>query len=311
MLLFNIMSDNKVDIGLLSEKQTITPHNDYIYSLLLLDNSHLVSCSKDKTIKVINLQDNTIESTINNAHNRDINYISKLTHSSIVSCSDDKVIKIWNYSNKKFTCVRQINNAHSDIINKVISLSKNRIASCSDDCTIKIFDSELNLIKTLNGHSDSVRSIIQMDNKEYLVSVSFDNTMRFWNLKSLNCESIIDGVSSSGSNCMFQYDKDKIFVGGHNVITIVNVDKMRIEKIIGEEGMGDIRAMIRLRDGSVLCGYGEMLRREGRMCLYDVDNGTFTWRNTTHTNGIMCMVNINEHSFASGAIDSRIILWNY
>ena len=51
------MSDKKVDIDLLSEKFTITPHNDYIYSLLLLDNSHLVSCSKDRTIKLINLPD--------------------------------------------------------------------------------------------------------------------------------------------------------------------------------------------------------------------------------------------------------------
>ena len=305
------MSDKKVDIDLLSEKFTITPHNDYIYSLLLLDNSHLVSCSKDRTIKLINLPDKTIEATINNAHNRDINFISKVTQSSIVSCSDDKSIKIWNYNNGKFTCVHHINNAHSDIINKVLSLSKNRIASCSDDCMIKIFDSELNLLKTLQGHNDSVRSIIQMDNKEYLISVSFDNTMRFWNLITYNCESIIDGVSSSGSNCMFQYAQNKIFVGGHNCITIININKMRIEKIIEEEGMGDVRAMIRMRDGSVLCGYGEMLRREGRMCLYDVDSNTFSWRNTTHANGIMCMVNIDEHSFASGAIDSSIILWKY
>jgi WD40 repeat protein len=52
--------------------------------------------------------------------------------------------------------VDQKNEGHSGSVRSLAISDYGRIASGSRDNTIKVWDSEFNLIKTLNGHSDTV-----------------------------------------------------------------------------------------------------------------------------------------------------------
>ncbi len=60
-------------------------------------------------------------------------------------------------------------------------LSNNILASGSQDKTIRIWDlNSCKLLKTLNGHVDTVSCLAKLTHDE-LVSGSFDKTIRIWN----------------------------------------------------------------------------------------------------------------------------------
>ena len=165
-------------------------------------------------------------------HTSEVNYISQLDNNKLISCSIDNTIKIWSITQSSYQCDYTINNAHNWWIYKVISLTNNRIASCSDDKTIKIWNSNnpYNLIKTLNGHTKWVNSIIQLKDKDILISGSDDdNTLRKWNLLTYQCMKIINNVYCCFRNSLLEIDNNRIIVGGCNVITIVNISNDIIE----------------------------------------------------------------------------------
>jgi WD40 repeat protein len=78
-----------------------------------------------------------------------------------------------------------------ETINSIISLTENNFCLISSDSTIKIYNNE-NSILTLSGHTNKVISVIMLNNKKRLVSISNDSTIRIWdisngeNIKTIN-----------------------------------------------------------------------------------------------------------------------------
>ena len=78
-----------------------------------------------------------------------------------------------------------------ETINSIISLTENNFCLISSDSTIKIYNKE-NSILTLSGHTNKVISVIMLNNKKRLVSISNDSTIRIWdisngeNIKTIN-----------------------------------------------------------------------------------------------------------------------------
>ena len=112
----------------------------------------------------------------------------------------------------------------------------------------------MNLIKTLNGHTSYVRSIIQLKDKDILISGSDDNTLRKWNLLTYQCDTIINNVDCCDSNSLLEIDNNRIIVGGWNVITIVNISNDIIEHQIKNNKLNWVWSFVQLRNGNILCG---------------------------------------------------------
>ena len=144
----------------------------------MLSDGTFASCSGDSIIKIFNLKNYDCEKIIEGHTNR-VNYLCQLENAKVISCSDDQIIKIWNISYFTYKCEYTLEQAHEDSINKIISLSNNRFASCSADTKIKIWKDNhpYSLIAELNGHTDNVVSILQIKNKELLISLSDDDTL--------------------------------------------------------------------------------------------------------------------------------------
>ena len=288
--------------------KTINEHSHYIDSLLLLSDGRLASCSDDETIKIYDINNNYHCDITLEGHTDGVNYISQLDNNKLISCSRDKSIKIWSITQSSYQCDYTINNAHNDWIFKVISLTNNRIASCSRDKTIKIWNSNhpYNLIKTLNGHTYDVKSIIQLKDKDILISGSWDNTLRKWNLLTYQCVKIIDNVWCYDNNSILEIDNNRIIVGGNRVITIVNISNDIIEHQIENDKLYFVFSLIQLRDGNILCGCWN-----GLICLYDIKLNTLSFREEKIHNGrVCCLLNINQYQFISSSF-GEIKVWEY
>ena len=107
-----------------------------------------------------------------NAHNGSVTSFCTLNGNRLLSSSDDWYIKVWAISISELTLIIKLGE-HDGGVCKVIPLSNERFASCSADKTVKIWrdDNTYECISTLE-HSYSVRSILQLRNKEVLVSLS-------------------------------------------------------------------------------------------------------------------------------------------
>ena len=149
--------------------------------MLLLSDGRLASSSGDLTIKIYNIINNYhCDMTINTQHSVGVFYICQIHTNKLVSCSFDCSIRIWSIYESSYQCDYIIKNAHDNNIFKVIQLTEKRFASCSFDETIKIWNSNppYNHIITMIGHKNSVNSIIQLKEKNILISGSNDETLR-------------------------------------------------------------------------------------------------------------------------------------
>jgi WD40 repeat protein len=68
------------------------------------------------------------------------------------------------------------------------------LASCNSNNNIQIYNlNDGSLIKTLTGHSDWVRDLVQIKNTNLLASSSDDRTIRIWDLNTNTTKFILNG----------------------------------------------------------------------------------------------------------------------
>ena len=286
--------------------KTITDHTDKVYSLLLLKNKRIASCSLDNTIRIYDPSNDYHCAQMLKRHIRGITLICTLDDGTIVSCSNDKSIMIGNYP---------IKNAHDEVISKVISLPNNRIASCSDshDNTIKIWKSDPPYtdtpIKILEGHNHFVWSLLYIKERDIMISGSYYiSLLLLWNMSAYQCETVIKGVECAWSNSLYQIDKDRVIVGAWNTFSIVNMDKCIIEKTVIEKSLGNVLCFLKLRDkNNILCGCSNRT-----FCLYDMNTGQYK---TSKDNQIDYIINdfvlIDDNTFLSSSNNKTIKVWKY
>ena len=303
---YNIL---KIDINYINNIKTIDKHRNWVYSLILLQDGRLASCSGDKSINIYDMNNNYNCDITIKGHTDRVTYISQLENNKLISCSWDKSLKIWTMNKSSYQLDYTIENAHNEIIWKVIPLTNNRIASCSNDKTIKIWNGNYpyNLIKIMEGHSDTTRSIIQLKDKNILISGSNDNTLRKWNLSTYQCDKIISNVSCYRSNSLLQIDNNRVVVGYNKIITIVNIINDTIEYQIENNQLLSVESFMILRDGNILCGDSK-----GLICIYDIQLNTLIFKNDKiHDKEISCLLNINKDQFISCSWDKTIKVWEY
>ena len=215
----------------------------------------------------------------------------------------DKSIIIGNYTIKK---------AHNKYINKVIALPNNRIASCSDDNTIKIWKSDPPYsdtpIKVLEGYCNCVNSLLYIKESDIMISGSWDDTLRLWNMTTYQCYKVIEGVECRWNNSIYQIDKDRVIVGGYYTFSIVNIDKCVLEKKIEDESFGDVPCFLKLRDNhTILCGCND----NGLFCFYDMNTEEYKITKNNHRDYITDLLKIDDNTFLSCSYDRTIKVWKY
>lgn len=103
------------------------------------DDRYIVSCSKDKTIKIWETNTGQLVRTIS-AHRGPVNAV-QLRGNKIVSASGDGLIKMWNVETGE--CIREFAGHHRGLT--CVQYDGRRIVSGSNDRTVKLWDAEVKL----------------------------------------------------------------------------------------------------------------------------------------------------------------------
>lgn len=303
---FSIKGLRPVDINNFKEIKTITDHTDVIYSLLLLNDNRIASCSNDRTIRIYNPSNNYLCEKVIKNNKEWIRTICQLDNGTIVSSSGDQSIIFDNFF---------IQTAHNkfiyDYLSKIISLPNNRFASCAGDTIIKIWKGSppysATPIQKLNGHSGWVRSLLYIKERNVLISGSEDDSLRLWNMSTYRCEDIIKGVTCCWSNSLYKIDKDRVIVGNKNMFYIVDIDKCVIENIVKDKQLKYVKCFVKLRDNNtIVCGCDN-----GVFCFYDINTKKYTITKKNHNDVIVDLLREDDDTFISCSWDKTIKVWYY
>ena len=137
-----------------------------------------------------------------------------------------------------------------------------------------------------------------------MLSGSWDETLRIWNMSTYQCDKVIEGVDCFFTNSLYQIDKDRVIVGGVNSFSIVNIDKCIIEKRIKDESL-DVCCFLKLRDNkTILCGC-----YNGIFCFYDMNTKQYKITNDNHKGYISDLLFKDDNTFLSCSLDNTIKVW--
>lgn len=208
-----------------------------------------------------------------------------------------------------------LNNAHNDFILNLLYLPNNQIASCSYDKTIKIwnmkepyeefFDKN---IKILKGHTDKVRSLLLVKEKNCFISASQDQTVRMWDISNYQCINVFNKVFCGSIHALYMINDNTLLVGSdYQQIFIVDINQCKIKHIIKCESIKCVSCFVMLRDKvNILCGCDM-----GKCIVLNINTLKYKVVQTNHSDVVFDWLNLNNRNIISCSWDGSIRLWNY
>ncbi|MEM7130693.1 MAG: effector-associated domain EAD1-containing protein [Chloroflexota bacterium] len=183
----------------LALERTLIGHEHFVNAVVVFDEgSKAISASRDKTLKVWDLQTGQIEQTIR-GHKDEIRAVAIIDKEKKAISADSKALKIWDLKTGQ---LEQILVGHEDTIRSVSVYDNGAKAiSASNDRTLKIWDLLIGeLIQTLDDHQSDVLCAVAFDEGRKALSASIDKTLKIWDLKSGCVIQTLTGHKSSVSN---------------------------------------------------------------------------------------------------------------
>ncbi|MBW4504100.1 MAG: caspase family protein [Scytonema hyalinum WJT4-NPBG1] len=161
----------------------IQGHGDHVTSVAFSpDGQMIVSGSKDKTVRLWNLQGHPIGQPFRGHGDHVTSVAFSPDGQMIVSGSRDKTVRLWGlYGN----LIGHPFRGHGDHVTSVaFSPDGQMIASGSRDKTVRLWDLQGNPIgHPFRGHEDYVTSVAFSPDGQMIASGSWDNTLRLWDLQ--------------------------------------------------------------------------------------------------------------------------------
>ncbi len=193
-------SDHTIQVwSIFTGQNKLTLNTGYsVISLALLNNEiHLAAGGSFNQIKVYNIKDGTLISTLN-GHNANsaVLEIFSINNFTLISSSNDYSIRIWDLSS--YTSKFKLNN-HTSTAYALKKINIEIFASGSMDTAIKLWNvTSGELIRTLTGHNDGFYWSLDLldDEGQILVSGSQDQTIKLWDWMTGKClNTIYTGIN--------------------------------------------------------------------------------------------------------------------
>ncbi len=174
--------------------QTLTGHTGAVNSVAFSpDGQILASGSSDKTLKLWELQTGSCLATLS-GHRLAVNSIQfSPTGEYLASASADATVHLWNWASGKSKVLQ----GHLQAVRAIAFSSNGLLASAGEDRTIRIWDRSTGSCQILSGHPWSVTALLFSTDDRFLISGSWDKTIKFWRVETGQEVAVLTGHTDS------------------------------------------------------------------------------------------------------------------
>ena len=295
----------KTNISKLTCVKTINGLFGKIYFVLLLDDKRF-ALTIGKEIKIFETNEFKVVITLK-GHEFFINTLDKFKGNNNKLASGDIKgnIKLWIFDDNNYQCIGNIISDSSMPIIKLIHLSNGNLLSLTFKC-LEIWKSDTPY--------NNIKRIFPDENVEFLSSLETDNNklvvgmkkgiLKIFNPDDLSIIRTFEDIFCSSINNIIQIDKNRIAVGGEHRIRIINIEKLKLEKIIVCKKL--VTALILLKDNTFLAGEDDSALRQ-----YDIETCSYIGEIVKSCLKYpVCLSQINDQFIISANVDSANF-WQY
>ena len=228
----------KFDIKSKNPLYKLSNHKGIVFCLTVMNDGRLVSGSADNSIIIYNKTTYKPEIVIKE-YKSSVCCVTQLSSGILASCSGDTTIKLFKIQGLKYEIVQTLNN-HNGAVYKIVELKNKKLASCSADSSIFLYFKDNNnyILDCKINTKGSCSSIIQTKDNEICYSEATNNTICFYDLFERKIKESISNISKyNGSREWFiMINKDFLLIPGENKISIVDISKYKLIRIIDIRG---------------------------------------------------------------------------
>ncbi len=291
------IADTKIEAKL---DKTLQEHSGHIYALTMLGDGRLASGSKDKSIKLWDVQTGQCVQTLQ-GHSSWVRALTLLGDGRLASGSYDKSIKLWDV--KTGQCVQTLQ-GHSNDVNALTMLGDGRLASGSADKSIKLWDVQTGqCVQTLQGHSEGVIALTLLGDGR-LASSSHDKSIKLWDVQTGQCVQTLQRHSGGVKALTLLGDGRLASGSADNSIKLWNVQTGQCVQT--RQGHSEsVLALLLLGEGRLASG-----SLDCSIKLWDVQTGQCVQTLQGHSSCVYALTLLGDGRLASGSGDESIKLWD-
>ena len=202
---------------------TLSEHKSSVTSIIQLPDERLITGSKDKTIIIWEISENTFKSIQNISHHTGGIYsLCQLTGVRFASGSEDKTICIWEEEKDIFKNVNILKD-HNSRVRAMTITNKGFFITGGDKVIIvyKLKDEKFIKIGSFNAHSMHITKIIKLQDGK-IASAGRDSLIKVWNEKNgeLTLSETLKGHTHSVYDIIELRDGRLASVSGDNLVII-------------------------------------------------------------------------------------------
>jgi WD40 repeat protein len=276
------------------------------------DGSKIASSSKDGTVKLWEMENGTVEFTLENHASTATAVAFDPRGKLLASGSEDKTVKIWNVTSGEE--IRSLPGHAGTVTDVAFSPDGTELVSSSEDQTIKKWNfltGEENT--TMTGHSGSVTCVTYSPDGKTLATGSKDQTVMIWNVTTGTNISVLTGHVSGVTNVAFNPD-GQLLASSSVAVDLFTSGTIKIwntstgNEVISLMGYaGDITSVVFTPDGRGLASSST----DRTVKLWDWMAGKVTRTLVGHRKEVTSVAFSSEgQTLVSGSEDDTIILWN-
>ena len=230
----------------------------------------------------------------------------------MISCSFDS-FSIYNINNNEYKVVQTLN-YHTHCVNQIIELNNKKLVSCSDDKSIIFYNEENGEYKKeyfiqTNGNN---LKVIQTKDKEICYGEFIGKgkvNIHFFNFFEQKTITTIDNISITGyiHDNFLMITKDILLITGNNKLSLINIDKYNLIRVIDISDSGNIFSACMLNKDMLITG-----DEKGRIIQWKIEGDNLKFiskKENAHDNWITTFSKIGNGHILSGSADEFIKIW--
>ncbi len=327
------LKSQKIEFKKIESKET---NNDSIKCVLVLEDGRIATGSKDKTIKIFNINSN---SNLNFTSFQEIKatyhvwHMAQLKNSNLICGEDLGIMELFDIKN--YSLIHKYENVSTNLTAiwniLILSQSQNILSCCRQGLKIWESTNNYNLIKKLditlipnniamqNQGLNVMESIFELPNNK-IASTSDDSILRFWDIDTYQIICSIDKIGCCSRTGFALISQSSLAIANRyeKKVTIINIVDYEITNIFFFNN--DTVCLLYLRDENLLL-VGE--QNVNDISIIDLNNNryddSFHFKNkeiifdwmTGSVKGVNAIVRMKNGDFITVTYDKLTELWRF